>query len=549
MNPSNIIIPPVTNNNRDLSNNRHILNNRDLLNNRRILNNRDLLNNRDILNNRNLSNNIILDISTSLSNKYSDYNVPNNKNLTNNYLQLCKEHVYRNYLDLSTTNLSTTNLSTKNLTRTDEIGNLGKMNNIIIPARRYSISRRGSYISTGMGSMNERRGGMDCFSGSSNNFLSIKPLFNENMNTPLRMGTYTGTGAGARMEIDGFRSLYESREVNISNLKKEFIKIDMEINTLSDMIKMIDLYPVMDHIEYNIDMESLNKIRLELVTLNNMIGIENLKNSILDQIIYYMQNFHKVNGGENDYMHTVIYGPPGTGKTEIARLMGKIFSKLGMLKSGTFKKVTRSDLIAGYLGQTALKTENVIKQTLGGVLFIDEAYALGNSEKKDSFAKECIDTLCEALSNYKDSIMVIIAGYENELKECFFNYNQGLESRFSWRFKTEEFSPKELLLIFKKKIYDAKWSLIVEKALTDEWFEERKDNFKSYGRDIETLFAKTKISHSRRIFGKNEEDKTKLTLCDINKGYELYLVNVFQDKEKGKDDSKILGGDIKNWYI
>jgi len=96
-------------------------------------------------------------------------------------------------------------------------------------------------------------------------------------------------------------------------------------------------------------------------------------------------------------MHAVIYGPPGTGKTEVAKIMGKIFSNLGILKNNVFKKVTRDDLVAGYLGQTAMKTKDVIKSCIGGVLFIDEAYALGNSEKRDSFAKESIDTICEAL--------------------------------------------------------------------------------------------------------------------------------------------------------
>ena len=96
---------------------------------------------------------------------------------------------------------------------------------------------------------------------------------------------------------------------------------------------------------------------------------------------------------------------------------------------------------------------------MGGVLFIDEAYALGNSEKRDSFAKECIDTLCEALSDHKDNLMVIIAGYEDELKNCFFNYNQGLDSRFTWRFKTTDYSPSELRDIFNKKVSDANWKL------------------------------------------------------------------------------------------
>ena len=128
-----------------------------------------------------------------------------------------------------------------------------------------------------------------------------------------------------------------------------------------------------------------------------MIGMKELKTNIVDQIIYYLQQFHTKGG--NDFMHTVIYGPPGTGKTEIAKIIGRIFSKLGILKKGTFRKVTRSDLIAGYLGQTALKTRDAIQSALGGVLFIDEAYALGNDEQRDSFAKECIDTLCEALSD------------------------------------------------------------------------------------------------------------------------------------------------------
>ena len=95
----------------------------------------------------------------------------------------------------------------------------------------------------------------------------------------------------------------------------------------------------------------------------------------------------------------------------------QIFANINILKSNKFKKVTRADLIAGYLGQTALKTKNVIEESLDGVLFIDEAYALGNPEKRDSFSKECIDTLCEALTDHKSRLMVIIAGYEDELEK------------------------------------------------------------------------------------------------------------------------------------
>jgi SpoVK/Ycf46/Vps4 family AAA+-type ATPase len=259
--------------------------------------------------------------------------------------------------------------------------------------------------------------------------------------------------------------------------------------------------------------------------------------NIVDQILYFTQELHKSNNLNGDFMHTVIYGPPGTGKTEIAKIIGKIYSKIGILNKGTFKKVTRSDLVAGYLGQTALKTRDVIKEALGGVLFIDEAYALGNTEKRDSFSKECIDTLCEALSDNKDNLMVIIAGYENELKDCFFNYNQGLDSRFTWRFKTDEYTGEDLHNIFLKKVNEIGWTVHEDSNITSDWFTKNKEYFRFYGRDIETVLAKTKISHSRRVFCKSIEEKKKITLKDLEKGFELYLKN---DDLKSRKEAEIL---------
>jgi len=327
-------------------------------------------------------------------------------------------------------------------------------------------------------------------------------------------GTSTGTSTSTSTSTPELRLI-----------KKEKIIIDMEINGLKDLIKLINENPLIENAEYNIDMETLHKIKKPLNELNNMIGMKLLKDNIIDQVIYYIQEFHKLGKCKGDFMHTVIYGPPGTGKTEVAKIIGRIFSKLGILNKGTFRKVTRADLIAGYLGQTAIKTKEVINECLGGVLFIDEAYALGNSEKKDSFSKECIDTLCEALSDHKDNIMVIIAGYEKELKTCFFNYNDGLESRFTWRFKTDEYTGEELKEIFLKKIKEAGWKLAENTDIKDEWFKKNKDYFKYYGRDMETLFAKTKICHSRRVFLKSKEHKTKITMEDIENGFKLYLEN------------------------
>ena len=320
---------------------------------------------------------------------------------------------------------------------------------------------------------------------------------------------------------------------------RETINIEVEINNISDILKLINTYQNDPTIKYNIDMKALHNIKEPLEELNNMIGMNDLKNNIVDQILYFIQQLHKNKNSSGEFLHTVIYGPPGTGKTEIAKIMGKIYSKVGILSKGTFKKVTRSDLIAGYLGQTALKTKDVIKESLGGVLFIDEAYALGNPEKKDSFAKECIDTLCESLSDNKENLMVIIAGYEKELKESFFAFNQGLDSRFTWRFKTDEYTGEDLYKIFIKMVNDIGWEItpLENLKITTEWFNKNKDYFQFFGRDIETLLAKTKIAHSRRVFCLPETDKKKITLTDLDKGLEIFIKN---DDIKNRKDEKEL---------
>jgi SpoVK/Ycf46/Vps4 family AAA+-type ATPase len=316
----------------------------------------------------------------------------------------------------------------------------------------------------------------------------------------------------------------ESLDDDIEKIENKIIKtpiqITEKINKLEDLIKLCDTYPLADNIEYNINMESLHKIKPNLISLQNMIGMKSIKENIVDQILYFIQELHQVSTNNSDYMHTVIYGPPGTGKTEVAKIMGKIFSNLGALKSNKFKKVTRDDLIAGYLGQTALKTKDVIKDCIGGVLFIDEAYALGNKETSDSFSKESIDTICEALSDHKNDLMCIIAGYEKELHNCFFNYNPGLKSRFTWNFHIDNYTGEELRLIFEKMVNDSNWSL--KEPISDEWFDKNKELFQCYGRDMETLFSKIKIVHSKRVFCLPKDEKTKISHQDMEDGLSVY---------------------------
>ena len=332
----------------------------------------------------------------------------------------------------------------------------------------------------------------------------------------------------------------------VFEIEKTLVNIDVEINSIDDLLALIDKYKIEPNIKYNINMRTLHNIKEPLTELNNMIGMKDLKNNITDQILYFIQELNKNKDNSGDFMHTVIYGPPGTGKTEIAKIMGKIYSKIGVLDRGTFRKVTRADLVSGYLGQTALKTRDVIKECLGGVLFIDEAYALGNNEKKDSFSKECIDTLCEALSDHKDNLMVIIAGYQDELKECFFKYNQGLDSRFTWRFSTDEYKADDLYKIFLKKVNDAGWFISEDSKINVEWFKKNIGYFKFFGRDMETLLAKTKIAHSKRVFCKPETERKKLNLADLNKGFELYLKN---DDVKNRKENETFQKSLQYIYV
>ena len=347
-----------------------------------------------------------------------------------------------------------------------------------------------------------------------------------------------------RLRIDSIEK--NTREKHLSSSKsnliinpfvekqKKIVNIDKKIASIHDLLDLCDSYPLDNEIQYNINMKALHDIKEPLKQMDNMIGLTDIKANLVDQVIYYVQELHisSPTTPSEDFMHTVIYGPPGTGKTEIAKIIGNIFSKIGVLKNKVFKKVTRDDLIAGYLGQTAIKTKDIIKECIGGVLFIDEVYSLGNAEKRDSFAKECIDTLCEALSDHKGELMCIIAGYKDEIKNCFFNFNDGLESRFPWQYNIDKYSADELLQIFHKKVRNIGWSL--DHDIDKTWFHNNMESFKYYGRDMETLLAKVKIAHSKRVFCLPKDKKTIITEADINEGFKKFMKsdNIVSRSEK-----------------
>ncbi len=316
----------------------------------------------------------------------------------------------------------------------------------------------------------------------------------------------------------------------------ELHPIDREIRTLKDLIDLGETYDANDPKRYVINMRALHRCLNGLKDLQNMIGMTLVKDMILDLIFFRLQNIKDKD--KDELWHTVIQGSPGTGKTEISKILGKIFYGLGICKEDKFTPVKRSDLIGKYCGHTAKMTQDIFDNAKGGILFIDEAYALGNPEQKDTFSKECIDTINQNLTENKDTI-VFIAGYKEQLDESFFAYNPGLNRRFKFRINVDKYDGSELRLIFIKKIKDDGWEISEndeENQIPLNFFERNREMFKYNGGDMENLWHLTKIAHARRIFGKSNDLKKKITKEDVFKAFDIYLNN--DEVKNRKDDLK-----------
>ncbi len=294
-----------------------------------------------------------------------------------------------------------------------------------------------------------------------------------------------------------------------------------DIKTIDDLIELGKLYDSNKRKKYNINVKKLYGLIEPLQQLKNMIGMHNVKNHIIDIIIYYLQDFEKYN---KNIMHTVLYGPPGSGKTELATILAKIYCKMGLIKTDKINAVKRSDLIGEFLGHSAKKTQKEIDNAKDGILLIDEAYSLGNNELRDSFSKECIDTINQNLTENKINFICIIAGYRDALEKCFFAYNQGLERRFPFRFTMDEYSSTDLKLIYIKMVKNEGWEICNEYIDTPiEFFETYRKIFKYGGGDMETLFHMTRIAHARRVFCLLKHEKKKIIYKDLEKALELFM--------------------------
>ena len=359
----------------------------------------------------------------------------------------------------------------------------------------------------------------------------------------IRTDRFSGGGGSDDSDeefIDFIIGKYHERQkelVKKPEIEYELVRITTEIKDIDDLIELAKIYNPLEHKKYNINMEALSKLVEPLTELKRMIGMPKLKKSILNQVIYFLQDFEEKNA---HMMHTIIEGPPGSGKTDVAKILGKIYAKLGFLKKEKVLSVKRSDLVGQYLGQTAIKTQKAIDSAKGGVLLIDEAYSLGNSEQRDSFSKECIDTINQNLSEEKSEFICIIVGYKNSLKECFFSYNAGLERRFPFRYTIDEYTHEDLMNIFKKLLVDYKWEMNVNEKKLLSFFEENRKVFEFNGGDLDNLLQQSKIAHSRRVFTLDNDVKKKLTIEDLEGGLKAMMENEEISKRKNKSSFDII---------
>ena len=329
------------------------------------------------------------------------------------------------------------------------------------------------------------------------------------------------------------RKPHPTMESRIEKKPRERPRIKLEnapvVSTIKDLISLSNSFKFYK----NIDIVMLWRIAPFLKELDDMIGMESLKETVFYQIIYYLQGMHSKNKNE-EYLHTVIYGQPGCGKTSVAKIIGKIYQGLNVLSpNGTFKIAYRDDFVAGYLGQTATKTKKLLQSCIGGVLFIDEVYSLApRNNDRDSFSKEAIDTITGFLSDHKNDFCCIVAGYEEEVYNCFFGMNKGLERRFPWVHRISEYTSTELYKIFIKMIHDINWNISFEEAFIVDIFEKHKKMFKNAGGDIETFLSKCKMFHSKRVFSLDKKHKFIITKEDVIQALHFLEKNNKQIEDK-----------------
>lgn len=297
---------------------------------------------------------------------------------------------------------------------------------------------------------------------------------------------------------------------NYTPLKSEDTNVDINFS------KEVD-NPINNNSDEDIkdDSESLDEALKEL---DELVGLDSVKEEVLACMNLLRINKMREEKGLPKLQtsnHMVFTGHPGTGKTTIARIMAKIYKSLGVVSKGQLVETDRSGMVAGYVGQTALKTAQVIKKAKGGVLFIDEAYSLSSDDGSNDYGKEAIDTLVKGMEDYRDDLVVIVAGYVDEMKK-FISMNPGLRSRFNKYINFENYSPNEMLEIFVRLCEKMKFSLTddaKDEALL--YFEKNQhDNTFGNARGVRNFFDSVVTNQATRILNLSNPTEEEFMTID-----------------------------------
>lgn len=283
----------------------------------------------------------------------------------------------------------------------------------------------------------------------------------------------------------------------------------------------------------NVDIENPETVEQILEDLNQLIGLNQVKEEVSRLVnLIRVQKIRAERGFKNisSSKHMVFSGNPGTGKTTVARLLGKIYKKLGVLSSGQLIEVDRSNLVSGYVGQTAIKTQEMIDKAMGGILFIDEAYSLTVNKGENDFGQEAVDTLLKAMEDHRDNFLVIVAGYPEPMEE-FLASNPGLKSRFNKFINFEDYTTDEQLFILELLCKQQEYHFSPDALeAANSYFEERTKNKPANfanARDIRNFMEKAIANHASRIVSIEQASDEELT-C-IQKEDLLPIISMSED--------------------
>ncbi|MBQ7446889.1 MAG: AAA family ATPase [Eubacterium sp.] len=377
------------------------------------------------------------------------------------------------------------------------------------------------------------------------NLCSSEGRVNEKMDKDFLNDVYKDFfGPGGKDPVKNAEDALKEAEKMLADLQKrnqagiDALEKEVDAVTGTDTVENVEEMQAVSQTEQQEAPKEPEKDPME--QLDELIGLAEIKHDVLE-----LTDFVKVQKMRKDQgmksvpvsLHLVFTGNPGTGKTTVARILAKLYANIGALSKGQLVEVDRSGLVAGYVGQTALKTQEKIREALGGVLFIDEAYAL--SQKDDAFGQEAIDTILKAMEDHRDDLVVIVAGYTKPMEE-FINSNPGLKSRFNKYIEFPDYSVDELEEIFYSNC--SRYDYVVEEEAKKHIREmivarkmQKQENFAN-AREVRNLFEEIITNQARRVAeleSPSQEEMMLLKLEDLTE--EISDGDKEQNKQLGSD--------------